>query len=135
MIEVNFLGVLIATVGAYAVGALWYSVLFGRQWKALMGFTDESMKAMKMTPVVSMSIGFVTTLIMTYVLAHFVIVWGAVTLASALTLGFWVWLGFQATILAHSFLYEGRPGMLFIINAGHQLVATLVACALLALVG
>lgn len=134
MIEVSYVSVLLATVGAYAVGALWYSVLFGKKWQALMGMTPESMKAMKMTPTMAMSLGFLFTLIMVYILAHFSAAWGVADVPGALMLGFWVWLGFQATILIHSYLYEGRPFMLFVLNGAHQLVATLVAAVILQLI-
>lgn len=131
MIEVSYVGVLLATIGAYAVGALWYSVLFGNRWKALMGFTPESMKAMKMTPALSMALGFVSTLIMVYVLAYFAVAWGVADVKGSLMCGFLVWIGFQATIQIHSYLYEGRPLALFILNGGQQLVATLVASVIL----
>lgn len=134
MIGIDYVSVLAATIGAYAVGALWYSVLFGKKWKELMGFTPESMKAMKMTPAMAMSLGFVSTLVMVYVLAHFSAVWGVSDIAGALTLGFWVWLGFQATILIQSYLYEGRSFALFALNAAHSLVSTEVACLILALI-
>jgi hypothetical protein len=134
MIEVSYVSVLLAAVGAYAVGALWYSVLFGKKWQALMGFTPESMRAMKMTPALAMSLGFVSTLVMTYMLAHFSAAWGVADLRGALTLGALVWLGFQATILIQSYLYEGRSLALFVLNGAHQLIATLVAAVLLQLI-
>ena len=71
-VSINYLAVFVATVAAMALGFLWYGPLFGSQWKKLMGFTDKTMKQMKMTPVQSMIGGFVSTLIMSYILAHFV---------------------------------------------------------------
>jgi hypothetical protein len=37
-----------AAVGAvvsFVVGCLWYTVLFGKKWQALMGFSDEDVKS------------------------------------------------------------------------------------------
>jgi hypothetical protein len=127
MIEVNYIGVLAAAAASFAVGALWYSpLLFGRQWMALMGFTEESMRTMRIQPVVSMLFGFVAQLIMVYFFAHFAVMWGIADLADAITLAFFVWLGFQATVMAHSFLWDGKPAMLYVLNVGHQLAAMLV---------
>jgi len=53
-VEINYLAVLVAAIASMALGFLWYGPLFGNQWKKLMGFTDKSMKAMKMTPMQAM---------------------------------------------------------------------------------
>lgn len=135
MLEVNYLGILLGTIGAFAVGSLWYSVLFGKLWRDLMGFTPESMKAMNMTPFMAMIGGFASTLVMVFVLAYFSAVWSVADVGGALMLGFLVWLGFQMPIIIHSLWWEGRPAALFGINAAHQLVATSVASLIITLVG
>ena len=131
MIEINYIAVLVASVAAFAVGALWYGPLFGKNWRELMGFSAEATQSMKMTPVKAMAGGFISTLILTYVLAHFVTLIGVITVADALTLGFWIWLGFVATIMLNSVWYENRPLQLYLINASHYLVAILVAALVL----
>lgn len=135
MLEVSYVGVFLATLGAFAVGALWYSVLFGKMWRELMGFTPESMKAMKMTPLMAMLGGFVSTLIMVWILAYFAAAWGVADIGGSLMLGFLVWLGFQLPIVIHTLWWEGKPFKLFAINASHQLLATCVASLVLILVG
>lgn len=130
--EVNLVAVLVATVAAFVVGALWYGPLFGKKWKELMGLTDESVKSMKMTMMQAMVGGFVTTLVLVYVLAHFLNLIPEGTVGAALTLAFWVWLGFVATIMMNSVWYENRPWKLYLINASHYLVAICVAALVLA---
>lgn len=130
--EIDFLAVLGATLAAFVVGALWYGPLFGKQWKMLMGFSDESMKSMKMTFAKAMSGGFVATLVLVFVLANFLNTLPVLTVGTALTLGFWVWIGFVATIMTNMVWYENRPWKLYLINASHYLVAILVASAVLA---
>lgn len=132
-IPINYLAVFVATIAAYAVGALWYSVLFGERWKRLMNFTDETMKSMRMSARAAMSLGFIATLLMVYVLAHVAFMFGVNNLIGALQLGAWIWLGFQAPLLANSVLYENRPFALYVLNAAQQLVATLVAACVLVL--
>ena len=130
-IAINYVGVLVGAIAAFAVGAIWYSLLFRKQWMRLMGITPEGMKGMRLTGPQAMGIGFFTVLLMVYVLAHFEFLVGVADMREALVLGFWIWLGFQAPLLANSVLYENRPFSLYLINASQQLVATLVASAVL----
>ena len=132
LITVNFLAVVVASVAAFAIGALWYGPLFGRQWRMLMGFGDEAMRSMAMTPAKAMTGGFITTLILVFVLANMLALVGPSSVGEALTLSFWIWLGFVATIMMNSVWYENRPWKLYFINAAHYLVALLVATYILA---
>lgn len=129
ILNVDLFAVLGATVAAFAVGALWYGPLFGARWKMLMGYTDERMKAMKMTPLQAMGGGFVGTLVMVFILSMFLPVPPALTIGTALTRAFLIWLGFIATVQLNSVWYEERSIKLYVLNAAHSLVALLVAAA------
>lgn len=128
-IQINYLAVLVAALANMTVGMLWYGPLFGAQWKTLMGFTDESMKSMKMTAGQAIAGGCVTSLIMAYVLAHDAYVWGNFFGASvggamfAFQLALWIWLGYVATTQVGVVLWEGRPWKLFFLNAAQSFVA------------
>ncbi len=125
-IDINYLAVLVAALAAYAVGAVWYSpVGFGKWWMKEMGISKGEMRKMPLTATQAMSLGFVFTLLLSYVFAHFVVLVGVKDIASALTLGFWTWLGFGFTTLSYSWLYEGKSIRLFLFNAAHLLVALL----------
>lgn len=128
---INYIAVLIATVGAYVVGWLWYGVLFQRPWMQLMGLDRESMRSMSLSATQAMILGFVSTLVMVYVLSVFVS--AAPDVGGALIIAFWIWLGFTATVQIGSFLWEGKPIKLFLINASQTLVAMLVATVILSL--
>ena len=41
----NWLAVGLATVAFFAVGALWYGVLFGKAWQKATGLSDEQLKS------------------------------------------------------------------------------------------
>jgi hypothetical protein len=135
-IEINLIAVVLAAVANMVVGMLWYGPLFGKKWQALMGFTPESMKSMKMTAAQAIAGGCVTAFIMAYVLAHDAFVWGAFFGTSvapsvfALQLAFWIWLGYVATTQIGAVLWEGRPWKLFVLNAGNSLVS-LIAMSLI----
>src|SRR3989344_3042591 len=122
-VSINWLAVLIAAVVNMIVGSLWYGPIFGRAWKRMMGLTDESMKSMRLSAMQAMAGGFITAIVMAYVLAHFVAVNGVADMSGALELAFWIWLGFMATVTAGSFLWENKPFKLFVLNAAEQLVA------------
>jgi hypothetical protein len=125
-IDINYLAVLVAAIAAYAVGAVWYSPIgFGKWWMKEMGLKKDEMHKMPLSPTQAMTLGFVFTLLLSYVFAHFVVLVGVADVASALTLGFWAWLGFGFTTLSYSWLYEGKSVRLFLFNAAHLLVALL----------
>lgn len=120
---VNYLAVVVAGTVAYAVGAWWHSPWgFSKQWMKLMGFSKDDMHNMPLTPAQAMSIGFVVTLLVAYVLAVFMWLTYAYTVSTALELGFWVWLGFLAPTLMNSWLWEGKSWKLFAFNAAFALV-------------
>jgi len=64
MVPVNIWAVLVAALANYLIDAVWYSVLFGKQWLKLSGVSE-----MKVTPlsVVGALIGAFFT---SFVLAH-----------------------------------------------------------------
>ena len=133
-IVVNYVAVLGGAVAMFAVGALWYSpILFGKIWMQEMGITPESMRDTKMKPIVAMAMNFVTALISTYVLYHFMVAFGVVDTMGALTLGFWVWLGFLAPIALHAYFWEGKSAKVVAINLVHLLVAVCAAAVVLVL--
>lgn len=129
--SINFWAVLVASVVNMVIGGLWYSVsLFGKKWLRLVGKTEEDMKQGGAgTAYVGMTIASV---VMAYVLAHFVDFAQADSLTEGMETGFWAWLGFVATTHAGNHLFEGRSWLLFGINAGYYLVSLPVMGAILA---
>ena len=132
--DVNFFAVIGAAIASFAVGALWHSpMLFGKQWMALAGFTPESMRLMPMGPKKAMTLGFLSTLIMSYVIAYFVVALIVITIPEALALGFWVWLGFIATTLVNPVLWQGESAKLYAFDITYQLVGVWVMAIILTL--
>lgn len=132
--SVNNVAVVAAAVVSMVIGAAWYSpLLFGRLWMKLSGITEKSIaEAKKKGMAKSYAIGFLAVLVMSYVLAHFVDYLGATTIAAGMQAGFWLWLGFVATVMVNSFLWEGKPVKLYLLNIAHYLVVLLVMGAILA---
>ncbi len=66
ILEINWLAVIAATVAAFLFGGLWFSpVLFADRWIAAIGKQPEEMGS----PMKSMVLSFVTTLVMSLTLA------------------------------------------------------------------
>jgi hypothetical protein len=129
---VNYVAVVAAAIVSMILGMLWYGPLFGKKWMKLMGFSEKAMKSMNVMPQTSMVLGFVSMLMYAFVLAHFV---SGLAFMGALTVGAVIWLGFNATVMAGSVLWEGKPAELYFLNALHQLVSVLAMSAVIALVG
>ena len=114
---------------------LWQNalILFGKLWMKLGGMTDKQIKDAKAKRMFgTLIVAFIAQLVMMYVLTLFVELFGATSFASGLLAGFWVWLGFVATILLGSVLWERKPVQLYLLNAAHWLVVLAIGGAIIA---
>ena len=131
---INYVAVLAAAIASIVLGFLWYGPLFGKQWIALMNFDKKKMSEMKNKGMGKIyTIMIVGTLATSFVLAHFVDYLDATNIAGALQAAFWIWLGFVATVILGSVLWEGKPWKLYFLNAAYWLVNLAVMAAILAL--
>lgn len=133
MVPVNYFAIILCGVFAMMLGFLWYGPLFGKQWSKLVGLTkDKMMEANKDMPK-TYGLMFGASLVMAYVLAHFV--WyaapGHLTLFIALKTAVWAWLGFVATTAVSKYLFtpEKKPLKLLVIDSGYYLVSLLIMAA------
>ena len=128
---INFFAVLVATIAAYIVGALWYGPLFGKPWRKLMNVPEGAPMTGMMQ---AMGGGFIATLIMIAILDQMLAYTGALALGAKVSIAFagWIWLGFIATTMVNSVFYEKRPWQLYFINVSHYLVALVLATYVLA---
>lgn len=132
-VTINYLAVITAAVlGGIVMGFIWYGPLFGKQWMRLMGIDQKKMEEMKKGMSKTYGISFVASLIMAYVLAHFVAYTQATTMSQGLQVGFWAWLGFVATTMLASVLYGKKSWQLYKLDAGYQLASLLVMGVILA---
>ena len=132
-VVINYVAVLVAAVASMVIGGLWYSpLLFGKQWMKMMNIDPKDASKMKHEAKKSYALGFVSSLVMSYVLAHFVDYTAATTAVGGLQLGFWVWLGFTATLQFGSVLWEGKSWNLFLLNTANSLVTLLAMAVILA---
>jgi hypothetical protein len=132
--KVNYPAVIASAVAYWVLGALWYSpLLFSRPFIALKGWTPEQLAAIQsQSHAGEIGLAFLTSLLLAYVLAHFVKFTGAETVRSGALTAFWLWLGFVVTTNLETVIFEQRPLGLYLINNGYHLVGMLGMGALLA---
>jgi hypothetical protein len=125
---VNWLAIIVAAVVKFAIGAVWYAPLFGKQWRELQGIPEG---APQDGLVQAMVVQIITDLVMAYVLARFIVYSSATDLWTGAFVGVMAWFGFVITIMVGAIFYEKRPPMLIAINGGYQLLGLAVMGAIL----
>ena len=130
-IEINLWVVFWAAVVAMIVGMIWHGPLFGKLWMKLAGFTKEDMGKMRFSAMQAIGLGFLSALILSYVLGHMARVYETVSLVDAFYLAFWPWLGFVVTTLANGPLWENRSIKLFLFNISYHFVSMLAVAMVL----
>ena len=126
-VNINYLAVLVAAAASFILGWIWYGPVFGKIWMELAGITPEKPSTAKMIGI--SSLGFVGSLLMSYVLAHALIFASAYTkmegAGAGLMVGFWNWLGFIAPVTAGAVLWEGKSWKLWVLNNAYWVVSLL----------
>jgi hypothetical protein len=123
---INYWAVLVAAVGSFLVGGLWYGVLFAKPWVELQRFDEQELKQMERNQPRNFGIFFVGDLVMATILALLI---GAVGAGSALGgagLAILLWLGIAATLGASKHAATNKKLAVFAINTSHELVSLLV---------
>jgi predicted membrane protein len=116
--QINWLAVIVATIAAFLVGFLWYSVLFGKVWQKEIKMSDEEMKHANM-PLIFGS-AFVLNLIAAIVLAMFL--GRHAGLAMGLIASLMVAIAWIGTALGTNYLFTRKSLRLFFIDAGYYVI-------------
>ena len=132
--RINYPAVFASAVAYWVLGAVWYSpLLFERSFIALKGWTPEEVEAIRQASHAGeIGAALAVSLVLAYVLAHFVKFTGAETARAGALTGLWLWLGFVVTTNLSTVLFEGRPLGLYLINNGYHLAGLAGMGALLA---
>lgn len=118
MDNVSVVGIIVAALAFFFLGAAWYTFLFGRQWRTEIGVTEEVAAGASPNPLM-----FVWSILVSLAIA--------VTLAKlidessveyGLKVGVGVGAGVGAAILAQNYVYESRSLRFWLINAGYVVV-------------
>lgn len=133
-ISINYLAVLVGAIVYMVIGFVWYSPFaFGDKWMKLVRLNKQKLQEMQERGMgKAYVLSFLSALLLSYILAHFVDFTGAKLLSSGMQTGFWLWLGFVATTTLPNVLYARKPFKLYLLDNGYQLASFIVMGAILA---
>jgi hypothetical protein len=127
-VQINYLAVLAAAVSAFVIGGMWYSpLLFANAWMRETGLREQELAQRNMAKIFGTA--FVLSMIIALNLAAFLS--GPADWKWGMTAGALAGIGWVATAMAITYLFEGRSMKLFPIDAGYQAVALIVMGAIL----
>jgi hypothetical protein len=115
----NWLAVVVATLAFFAVGAIWYTALFGRIWQREVGLSDEQLAGGRNMMLV-MGTCFALEFIVCLTVGHmFDFLEPSDRAKMMITLG--LALGVMAPAVGINYLYQRKSLTLFLVDAGHFL--------------
>jgi len=124
--HVNYLAVLVAAVAVFVLGWLWYSpLLFFKPWMRLRGLDPSAAMAGAKLPAGRLVIEFARCVVLSYVIARFMVLLHILRLIGAVHFGLFAWIGFPVLIFTGSVLWENTPWKVAAIHAGDWLVKLL----------
>ncbi len=133
--QINYLAILLATVVQFIIGAIWYSVLFGKLWGKIHGF-DKLPKEVQQQMMKAMGpfygLQALMTLLTSFVLAIFITYlpdWNPYAMA-----GFF-WIGFIVPAQVSAVIFGGTEGKWILkkiaVQAGAALLCLEAAAAII----
>jgi hypothetical protein len=131
--EINWLAVLVAAIAYFALGALWYSVLFGKQWVMHQKIDMNDPEVKKGTGAIMIG-SFIIMLISCIGLAVLVqrldLIGG---LMSGIKLGLVTGICFSAAAISVTYLYIKKSSTLHFIDGLYHVIGQVIAAIILCL--
>ena len=122
--EINVVAVLVAALSGFAVGAVWYGPLLGKQWMAVSGVKAADIKDTNFPRIYGVT--FLMSVVAAIVLAHLARKFNATTMTEGATLGAWLWLGFIVTVRVTEAMFNRTSLRLVLIDSGYRLIWAVV---------
>lgn len=113
----NWLAVVLATVAFFAVGALWYTVLFGKAWLREVGIPEEQLKSGANMPLI-FGTCFVLEFIVCLTVGH-MFDFLEPSDRSKMMIAVGLALGVMMPATGINYLYQRKSLKLFLIDSGH----------------
>jgi len=124
MLAPNILPILFAGIVSALIGFVWYHPrVFGGVWMRLSGITPETVEKGKKRMHVNAALALCASILAAFVLYSLEMRLGVYDIKGAMQLGFWSWAGFVVPALSGTVLWEQKPVLLYVINAGYWLVS------------
>jgi hypothetical protein len=120
--NLNYVHILVATLAYFAIGAIWYSLLFGKPWMKAANIAPPSPEDRKRMPMMFAST-FVLNFITTFATACVLYFVQPVSVVAALKVGLLLSVGFVGANTALNNMYVRRPFALTLIDSGYHVIA------------
>ena len=122
MDDISIIGIIVATLAFFFLGAAWYTFLFGRPWRAELGISEEDAAGQKPMPIL-----FVNSLVMGAIMAT-TLAWliGPSTVGCGFKIGLFTGAGIGAALMAQNYAYEQKSLKFWAINASYAIVGLAV---------
>lgn len=116
--------ILISSIATFIFGSLWYTVIFGRVWERLMGFTPEMMERAKQGSMAGkMVIMFVMNVLTASVLYYLQPMLLVLSFSEFICVTLVIWVGFNFPVLMGAYLWEGKSIRLVLLNTAYGLLS------------
>ena len=129
--HINWLAVLVGGLGYFFLGAIWYTILFGKKWRsynAALLNDPNAKKGATQTMIISLMLMLICSLGLALLAERF----GIFGWTGGLKLGALTGICFAATAVHISYVYEKRPLGLHLINGlyniGGNIIAAIIIC-------
>jgi hypothetical protein len=126
-----FIVILAAGLAGWIFGAIWYTAL-SKPYQQALGLNPDDCKDQKM-PMMPLVVAFLGALVMSGVLFYLLTQMGVVGGMASAIVGLTVGVGFLATAIVVNNMFQQKPAMLTIIDAGHWTLALVVESVVIAL--
>ena len=128
--HINWLAVLVAGLAYFFLGALWYTVLFGKKWKSYNSALMSDPNA-KQGSAGIMFVSFILMLVCSFGLSLIITRLNLAGWEVGLKLGILTGVFFSATAVSISYVYEKKPLGLHLINGLYNVVGNIIAAIII----
>ncbi len=133
--SINILAVAVSAIVYFILGAVWYMPsLFGTMWKAELARHNISFNPPTSAEMMQKTIlSLIVNVIMVLAVAFVVQATATTALSAALVLGIKLAVGFAATTLGITYIWQNKSFKLFLLDAGYPMVGVILSTIILAL--
>ena len=129
--HIAWLHVLVAALGYFLLGSIWYSFLFGKKWIVYTGIDINAANAKKGIAAIMIT-SFILMFICSIGLAILETKLQIGSCIPAVKLGLLTGVCFSLTAISISLVYEKKPFGLHLINGGYNILGNIIAAVILA---
>ena len=128
--DINWLAVAVAAIAYFALGAVWYSALFGKQWVTYQGINMQDAEAKKGVGAI-MASSFLLMFVVVICIAILVERLQLYQAISGVKLELLTGIGFAVTSISISYLYVKKPLGLHLIDGLYHVIGNIIAAIIL----